>query len=116
MQMERMTTLSQRMCSQRSMRDAAMAGSAAVNKRPFHSSLGPATASAATCRHMPSFLVAQGSDVHRLSPADAFTVRVITGEIVFSGAAAKSHTVRVSDAKTAASRRSPGSGVGTESC
>lgn len=46
MQMERMTTLLQLMCSNRWMWDAFMTSSAAVNKCFFHSSLGPAAVTA----------------------------------------------------------------------
>lgn len=82
MQMERMVTLSQLMCSNWSMWDALTTSSAAVNKRSFHSSLGPVavTASATgvvTCQWT-SDSVAQESDVHRLSPADISSVRVIS--------------------------------------
>lgn len=80
MQMERMTTLLQLMCSNQLMWDVFMTSSTAVNKCFFHSSLGPAavTASASevvTCQPT-SDLVTQESDVHRLSPTDIFSVHL----------------------------------------
>lgn len=80
-----------------SMWDALMTGGAALDKRFFHSSLSSVAATASTtpvvtCQWT-SNLVAQESDVHRLSPPEILSVCVINVEI-FWGVVTKSCTLR----------------------
>lgn len=95
MQMERMATLSQLMCSNRSMWDAFMTSSAAVNKRFFHSSLSGGNCECDLDGHMPVNLPtclhkrAMSTGYHPL----IYSLSKINVEI-YLGGVTKSRTVR----------------------